>query len=72
MSKYRTFEEIEEEYLRNHPEEVDDLVLELSGRWLSWNHAVLRKPSVDVLISLDPFACCRIDCLISHIVLQFK
>lgn len=26
MSKYRTIGEIEEEYLRNHPEEVDDYI----------------------------------------------
>jgi probable addiction module antidote protein len=25
-NKYRTFREVEEEYLRNHPEEIDDYV----------------------------------------------
>jgi hypothetical protein len=26
MTKYRTFGEVEEEYLRNHPEEIDDYI----------------------------------------------
>ncbi len=26
MSKYRTLREVEEEYLRNHPEEIDDYI----------------------------------------------
>jgi hypothetical protein len=25
-TKYRTFKEVEEEYLRNHPEEIDDYI----------------------------------------------
>lgn len=25
-TKYRTFEEVEEEYLRNHPDEIDDYI----------------------------------------------
>lgn len=25
--KYRTFKEIEEEYFRNHPEEIDDYII---------------------------------------------
>ncbi len=28
MSKYRTLEEVTEEYLRNHPEEIDDFLRE--------------------------------------------
>jgi hypothetical protein len=26
QAKYRTFAEVEEEYLRNHPEEIDDYI----------------------------------------------
>lgn len=29
MSKYRTLREVEEEYLRNHPEEIDDYIMVL-------------------------------------------
>ena len=28
MTKYRTFDELEEEYFRNHPEEIDSFIEE--------------------------------------------
>jgi DNA-binding phage protein len=32
-NKYRTFREVEEEYLRNHPEEIDDYITVLFNEY---------------------------------------
>jgi DNA-binding phage protein len=34
MTKYRTIGEIEEEYLRNHPEEIDDYITVLFDEYV--------------------------------------
>ena len=49
MSKYRTIGEVEEEYLRNHPEEVDDYIAVLFDEYAESGDTVALMTSLRVV-----------------------
>jgi hypothetical protein len=56
-TKYRTFGEVEEEYLRNHPEEIDDYITLLFDEYAESGDATILFTSLrlaDLIEGMTP------------------
>ena len=51
-TKYRTFGEVEEEYLRNHPEEIDDYIKLLFDEYAESNDIKTLLASLRLIESI--------------------
>ncbi len=54
MSNYRTIDEVEEEYLRNHPEEPDDYITVLFDEYAQSGDTSSSKPNYSTSSTTRP------------------
>jgi hypothetical protein len=52
-TKYRSFGEVEEEYLRNHPEEIDDYITLLFDEYAESNDIKTLLASLRSILSIE-------------------